>query len=365
MNIATKAVYRYEHVLQVLEQKIDSGEYSSESRLPADHELASLFGVHRLTVRKAITVLQRRGKVVSHQGRGTYVTAGAGAATKSLSILYIGDIAGRIFSGQFLSFARAASARGYRFFGVHPADFVNKTPVELADGLLRDVTWLIIDTHTGAGAAELLNRLPLPVIGVGYNPILLNRPAYFILKDSDRAMELAVGHLAARGQRRLVLVTNECQLPKEQGASPDTPHGAGPTYAAYHGALIRYGLSSELGSLIFAGNLEANIATSCNFLKEHLKDGPLAFVCYADFRAQELYAAATRLGLNIPADISIIGIGDTSWAQSFVPQLTSLNYGEEQMASLAMQLCSGPPPHQPLVCKIEPRVIERDSVARL
>ncbi len=372
MKIDAKSAFRYEHVLQVLEKKIDTGEYKTGDRLPTENELAEIFGVHRLTVRKAVTALQRRGKVCRHQGKGTYVggsggSCGAGKDGKPLSILYVGDIEGRIFGDQFLSFARAASTRGYRFFGVHPSDFSSQGIEELEKGLLSGVNWLILDTHTGAGAMDTLKKTTVPVICVGYSPLPLAKPSYNILKGQAGAIEMAVGHLAAKGHRRIVLVTNKTQLPEaSSGKGRNSPRASGAIYAAYRGALVHHGLDNAPPPLVFAGeNLAKNTEVACAYLERHLPAGPLAFVCQADFRAREVYAAAERLGLKIPADLSVIGLGDTTWARALLPRLTSLNYGEEQMACLTMQLCAGPPPAQRLVCTMEPRVVERDSVARL
>jgi DNA-binding GntR family transcriptional regulator len=52
---------------------IQQGEWRPGSRLPAVPELAQRWGVHRLTVLKAIAGLKRTGWIQTVQGRGSFV----------------------------------------------------------------------------------------------------------------------------------------------------------------------------------------------------------------------------------------------------------------------------------------------------
>lgn len=51
-----------------------AGGAGRQTPLPADHELAKLFGVSRMTVRQAFDRLVRNGDVVRYKGRGTFVS---------------------------------------------------------------------------------------------------------------------------------------------------------------------------------------------------------------------------------------------------------------------------------------------------
>jgi GntR family transcriptional regulator len=58
------------HRLSVL----DAGRLAPDTRLPSETELAAQYGVARVSVRRAIEQLRERGKVITFQGKGTYVT---------------------------------------------------------------------------------------------------------------------------------------------------------------------------------------------------------------------------------------------------------------------------------------------------
>lgn len=59
----------------VLREQITRGLYASGSSLPTEEELCNLFGVSRITVRRALADLEHSGLVKKKQGRGTYVSA--------------------------------------------------------------------------------------------------------------------------------------------------------------------------------------------------------------------------------------------------------------------------------------------------
>jgi DNA-binding GntR family transcriptional regulator len=56
-----------------IEADIDAGALEPDTRLPSEAELATQYGVARVSVRRAIEKLRQRGKVVTVHGRGTYV----------------------------------------------------------------------------------------------------------------------------------------------------------------------------------------------------------------------------------------------------------------------------------------------------
>lgn len=66
-------VPRYQQVCSALRQWITQGHYPPESRLEPEKELCQMFGVSRITVRKALQMLAAEGLVRSVQGKGTFV----------------------------------------------------------------------------------------------------------------------------------------------------------------------------------------------------------------------------------------------------------------------------------------------------
>ena len=63
----------YQQVLEDIKASIASGAYPPGSRIPSEAELSELYGVSRVTVRRAIEELSGEGYLVRRQGKGTYV----------------------------------------------------------------------------------------------------------------------------------------------------------------------------------------------------------------------------------------------------------------------------------------------------
>jgi GntR family transcriptional regulator, frlABCD operon transcriptional regulator len=63
----------YDQLKQKLREAIDHGEYKQGEKLPNEAELCDLYGVSRITVRKAIQELCDEGFLERKQGKGTFV----------------------------------------------------------------------------------------------------------------------------------------------------------------------------------------------------------------------------------------------------------------------------------------------------
>ena len=65
---------RYLYIYTVMRDWIYQGRYKPGSQLPTEDELCSLFGVSRITTRKALALLDDERLIVRNPGRGTFVT---------------------------------------------------------------------------------------------------------------------------------------------------------------------------------------------------------------------------------------------------------------------------------------------------
>nr|WP_283949781.1 GntR family transcriptional regulator [Limobrevibacterium gyesilva] len=62
----------YHRVYLVLRQLVVEGKFPPEAPMPGEHELAAEHGVSRITVRRALQMLERDGLVSRRRGAGTY-----------------------------------------------------------------------------------------------------------------------------------------------------------------------------------------------------------------------------------------------------------------------------------------------------
>lgn len=69
-----KAIPLYYQLETILRKKITSGDYSPEISLPSEDALAKEYEVSRITVRQALSSLEKDGLVIRQRGRGTFVS---------------------------------------------------------------------------------------------------------------------------------------------------------------------------------------------------------------------------------------------------------------------------------------------------
>jgi DNA-binding GntR family transcriptional regulator len=67
----------WQQVADDLRADITTGHLTAGTRLPAEHELATQYGVSRVTVRHAIKALAGEHRVEVVQGRGTFIATHA------------------------------------------------------------------------------------------------------------------------------------------------------------------------------------------------------------------------------------------------------------------------------------------------
>lgn len=90
---------RYVRLRQRIEDGIETGLLPKSAPLPAEREIATLTGLSRVTVRRAMQDLVDRGIVVQRQGSGSFVADGTPKVEQSLS--------------QLTSFTEDMERRGY------------------------------------------------------------------------------------------------------------------------------------------------------------------------------------------------------------------------------------------------------------
>jgi GntR family transcriptional regulator len=63
----------YRQIAEILRQRISSGQYRADARIPTESELVEEFEVARTTARRAVSVLREEGLIYTVPARGSYV----------------------------------------------------------------------------------------------------------------------------------------------------------------------------------------------------------------------------------------------------------------------------------------------------
>lgn len=63
----------YIQLMRRLKEDMEQGKYPAHTKIPSENQLCALYGVSRVTVRKALSILEEEGFLQRHQGKGAYV----------------------------------------------------------------------------------------------------------------------------------------------------------------------------------------------------------------------------------------------------------------------------------------------------
>ena len=336
--------------------RICAGEWKPGQFLPPERELADRLDVNRLTLRKALAALQERGVVERRRGRGTCVAAGTPAHPGTDSgIMWLGQHAGHTYTDLFLALNQVASARSLTVRVLSDSNANAWTP-RTAQGSAN---------HLVCTASRLPDALALPRDPAGVLVCLdilaeqNNQADVSIWGDRPGALAMATRSLIELGHRRIAFVGRASD---GRTGQPDNPG------ARLYGAYLEELRLHDLGwNRLIDGSLDGqaesvmddNIARQLSGGQER----PTACVCDLDWRALSVLRAAASLGLTVPCDLSVIGLGDTPWTEAVRPTLTSVAFDLAGMAQLAIDAIIAGRPAAPRTTMVAGRLIRRNSTA--
>jgi LacI family transcriptional regulator len=162
-----------------------------------------------------------------------------------------------------------------------------------------------------------------------------------VLIDNVAVGSLAAQHLIKLGHKRIALLIHD-SFDDSKGFA--THYDAWERYSGYKQALedaglepiiIRHALKYEGGS--FFGSFYEGGFQALDKISDHFQK-PTAVVCYSDMQAYGLSHACQLQGVNIPAELSVVGCMDTGVRAIARPRLTSLKLHSDEVGNVAARM---------------------------
>ena len=344
----------------VLRERIETGVYSNGAPMPAEAELAREFGINRRTLRRALDVLESERLVIRRQGRGTFVQSPP-QDEHLATLIYAGDTEQHYASTFYQALCAEAQDRG-KVVSALKADSPDKIEL-LAELARRNPRLICMEENWQKIKHAIPEDVRVTRVSDFYGIDALSdtdRPGYVVSTDSYRAAGLAVDYLIRLGHRRIAYV----DWAPARGGRLGTITLNRPSYYGYRSALFRAHIARDYPVGITdapGGDYQEHFFQA---MLEYLSDAdelPTAFVCAADFRAGPVIRALRETGHRVPEDASVVGIGNTPWAQWLDTPLTSVCLGEAQMARIALLLNEDTAPLGARLVHIAPHLVERCS----
>jgi DNA-binding LacI/PurR family transcriptional regulator len=223
---------------------------------------------------------------------------------------------------------------------------------QLVEALAQRVDGLVVSARLAGGALDWISQLGKPVVFFGH----LGLPgSHSVSTDGHAAATLLGRHLAELGHRDVVYL----------GFAPSR-------WSAERQRGLREALAAAGARLtvcaVDAPSAEAGEAAAAQVLlgsrRGAAPDRPDAVVAYNDLVAIGFMHEARRLGVVVPAQVSVAGFDDIELASHVSPMLTTVAMNSRAMGAVAMQrlmqLMAGDLP-RPFDETLEPRLIVRGS----
>lgn len=358
---------KHEMVSQELRVEIASGKYETSKKLPSEAQLVERFEVSRPTVARALRDLQAEGLIERRAGSGSFVCdhSRSNMKTQILGILVPERGTTEIFDA--ICGELGALARVHNFgllWGGSPITDArrNQTPehaIEVCQQFIeKSVSGVFFAPLEYSEEKDQINRELLKTLRQSGTPVILidrdvekfpKRSEFDLVSlDNFSAGYLLGEHLIRLGARKLRFVARIGSAPtvdariagvREAIARHDqlTDHG-----------FIGYGDPSDVK---FVRSLKAG--TTCD-----------AIVCANDLTAAELLKTLTKIKVEVPSEVRVVGFDDVRYATLLPVSLTTIAQPCRDIAEVAFRLMQErlqEPTIPPRTVTVTPRLIIRDS----
>ncbi len=139
--------------------------------------------------------------------------------------------------------------------------------------------------------------------------------------DDEGGARLAAEHLLSLGHREILVIGVE---PPTPGAHPDFGGIVGRRLAGYRAALTAAGVELPDDRIVVGpASIDGGAACFTRAWEDGLR--PTAVLAMSDVMAIGAIGAAGRLGLAVPADLSVVGFDDIELARHVQPPLTTVH----------------------------------------
>ena len=173
------------------------------------------------------------------------------------------------------------------------------------------------------GIFERLRSRGMPLVFAGRR--IEGLDSCFVGVDNFALGKLVTGHLIARGRRRIAHL-----------AGPDNMTSV-LRCQGYQAALADAGLASK-PAFIIRGSDEGEVAAAAMRSLFERHDRPDAIFAYNDLAALEAYRLMGTLGLRVPEDIALAGVGNNRYCDLLATPLTTVDQHPQVMGKKAAEL---------------------------
>jgi DNA-binding LacI/PurR family transcriptional regulator len=329
----------YEQILRDIKDRIARGELSPGDQLDTQKELAERYHVSLITIKNAQTILVNEGVLYSRVGKGTYVAEPqarrlAGPQQKMIGFV-LRDLKHPYFSMMVHSIEQAANEHGFHLLLSSSSANLDKEERQIEKFRELGVQGLIIASlsfqYRATEHIRMLHDDGFSYVMVSY----IQDPAYwYVGSDHAYGAFLATKHLINLGYRSIAYA----HVGKGNLLSEVRKDGYVRALDAhqipFRPELVHY-LEPDP---IDVG--EDRYRLGYKFAKRFavLSDRPDALFCYNDMVALGFIQGAAAEGIEVPADVAVVGFDDTVVSRYAAVPLTTIHQPVDTIGRLAVEV---------------------------
>lgn len=330
-------ITKYERVRQDLKEKITSGYYAINDKLPTESELMEKYSVSRYTIRRAIGDLENDHYIYRIQGGGMFADDWKQKNISLTDKKFIGilstHIADYIFPNIISGVDHTITDNGYMTVISNTHNDPKREREALLAMLDRNIAGLIIEPTQSAlenpnrDLYKRIEELQIPTVFI--NAIYPGMEDNFLsVTTNDRSGEKRLtNYLIEQGHKRILGVF---QVDDIQGIN------------RMDGYLSAYRENPDIfiQSQVLMYQSSDKLNDVFSRIEDYLnsENAPTAIVCYNDKLAIQIIDLIRSLNLKVPDDISVAGFDNYQLSQYIDPSLTTLTHEKEKMGHDAAEL---------------------------
>ena len=359
---------KFEQVRDSLREMLLSGQLAPGSRFCSENKLTKMFGVARMTVNKALTVLESEGLLNRVQGKGTFVSDQADKLRAERNAVRRQPVAlvtsyrpqdtnvMAYTCMQYIHYFDDKAYEGNYSVNVYNLQGYDRIPDNIISELSSDKYSCIIIYHLpeiidrNYEISRLKKRTSTPIVLGGEESDLVDCVDYdqrwIGWRGGDYLMEL--------GHRKLAFLGYHTNLSwmHDRIAGFTAACDAGLNSCESHRVFYIKGNQFCPGSFEMLTEMFDEIVSSCT-----------ALMCANDELASMFIDIAKQRNLSIPDDLSIIGADDNISQREL--NLTTFKMSGEEIARHSLEFMEKrilqPSGYVPEKLLLKPRLLERDS----
>jgi DNA-binding LacI/PurR family transcriptional regulator len=332
-------------------------------RLPSERDFARELDVGRLTVNKALACLITEGHL-RREGYKLFVAAGGAKKTRAttIGVLCPHPLRRKQRTSQhnLVEAAHdACAAVGVQFTPVLSMDG-SQQHAQLREMLYSEPDGIVMWPHFNQSFDDLLQSPAAQDI-----PIVVNdaqwEGADFVGVDNFSGIQSVLTHLAGLGHREVAYITHSIHSRNLEERRE----------AYLYGASRRFSKTSCRRVWTLPGDDEEGLPEI--FEKNILPDAKLTAICCShDFVALDIIRLCLKNGIDVPERISVSGFDGIEAGETCLRPLTTANQDFYQIGAIAVDLLLRRIhmkqlnlPYEPAQIRLAPRLVLRDSTARV